>query len=203
MELDSLKKVWKEQQTASFSREEILAMLKKKSSSVAKWIFYISLAEFAFWILLSFIIPESKLELNKSTQNFIEILTIINYIVIISFIVAFFSNYRKIKVEQNIKQLLKNIFKIRKTVQYYIIYNLAMIVISIILSTLWIMAYNADILNIPAEMKDNSIFWGGFILSLLIFILIILTVLFFFYRLLYGFLLRRLKKNYSEIKQLQ
>lgn len=203
MDLDNIKKVWKAQQTASFSREEILAMLQKKSSSIAKWIFYIGLAEFAFWLMLSFVLPESSLELNKSSKLFIEILSYVNYAIIIGFIAIFFINFRKIKAEENITQLLKNIFRTRKTVQYYIVYNLSMFVFSFILIVVWLMTTEPELLKISEEMRANSIFWIGFIFGILIFMVIILTILYFFYRLLYGFLLRRLNNNYKEIQQLQ
>lgn len=203
MDLDNIKKVWKAQQTASFSREEILAMLQKKSSSIAKWIFYIGLAEFAFWLMLSFVLPESSLELNKSSKLFIEILSYVNYAIIIGFIAIFFINFRKIKAEENITQLLKNIFRTRKTVQYYIVYNLSMFVFSFILIVVWLMTTEPEFLKISEQMRANSIFWIGFIFGILIFMVIILTILYFFYRLLYGFLLRRLNNNYKEIQQLQ
>lgn len=203
MDLDNIKKVWKAQQTASFSREEILAMLQKKSSSIAKWIFYIGLAEFAFWLMLSFVLPESSLELNKNSKLFIEILSYVNYAIIIGFIAIFFINFRKIKAEENITQLLKNIFRTRKTVQYYIVYNLSMFVFSFILIVVWLMTTEPELLKISEEMRANSIFWIGFIFGILIFMVIILTILYFFYRLLYGFLLRRLNNNYKEIQQLQ
>lgn len=203
MDLDNIKKVWKAQQTASFSREEILAMLQKKSSSIAKWIFYIGLAEFAFWLMLSFVLPESSLELNKNSKLFIEILSYVNYAIIIGFIAIFFINFRKIKAEENITQLLKNIFRTRKTVQYYIVYNLSMFVFSFILIVVWLMTTEPEFLKISEQMRANSIFWIGFIFGILIFMVIILTILYFFYRLLYGFLLRRLNNNYKEIQQLQ
>ncbi|PVX50957.1 hypothetical protein C7377_1287 [Balneicella halophila] len=203
MDINQLKNVWKEQKTTSFSREQILAMLKRKSSSVAKWIFYISLGEFIFWILFSLLLPESSLKLNNSSEFFVTAISVVNYIVIIGFIILFFINFKKIKVEQNVSELLANIFRLRKTVRYYIIYNLAMFVLSVILSTWWILIYDSEAINIPSNVKNNTAFWLGLVFAVFTVTLIIVISLYFFYRLLYGFLLRRLKKNYEELKQLQ
>lgn len=203
MELDNLKKVWKEQQTATFSRDEILKMLKQKSSSIAKWIFYISLGEFAFWILFALALPDSKLNLSENSKLLIEVLNWTNYTVIVVFIIAFFLNFQKIKAEQNITQLLRNVFRTRKTVQYYIIYNLSMFAISIGPTLVWVIFNDYTILRLPKELKSDTAFWVGFVFGTLLLTAIILVILYFFYRLLYGFLLRRLQNNYQEIKELQ
>ncbi len=203
MELDNFKKVWKEQKTASFSREEILAMLKEKSSSVAKWIFYISVAEFVFWIGISLIFPENQSELGEKANCFMRIATCVNYAVVIGFILLFFINFKKIKAEQNIKQLLKNIFNLRKTVRYYIIYNLSLFVgATLIVSILMFNDDTAEI-KIVENMQNSLLFWALFVFSFIVIVAVFFILLYFFYRFLYGFLLRRLKYNYEEIQQLQ
>ncbi len=203
MDLDNIKRVWKEQKNTSFSREEILAMLHKKSSSVAKWIFYISLAEFAFWIILAIVFPESDIKPDNTTINFINTTTVVNYVIVITFIIIFFRYYLKIKANQSINKLLKNIFNVRKTVQYYIIYNIAMFVISTIIGVVLILSSDESSIRIPEHVKDSNAYWAGVIVGITFFASILLTALYFFYKLLYGFLLRRLQKNYDEIKDLQ
>ncbi len=203
MDLDNIKKVWKEQKNASFSRDEILAMLQKKSSSVAKWIFYISLAEFAFWIVLSIVFPENEIEVDDTTAKFVNVMTYINYGIVIAFIIIFFQNYLKIKASQPINKLLKNIFNVRKTVQYYIIYNIAMFIITLIIGTLLFLSSDESSITIPKHVKNSNAYWVGVIVGITFFASILLTALYFFYKLLYGFLLRRLQKNYDEIKDLQ
>ena len=53
-ELELLKKDWKKDHTdfPKLSYNEIYKMILKKSSSIVKWIFIISLLEFAFWSLI-------------------------------------------------------------------------------------------------------------------------------------------------------
>ncbi len=202
MELDNFKKVWKEQETASFNREEILAMLKEKSSSVAKWIFYISIAEFFFWIGMSFILPENQSEIGENATFFMKIVTYVNYVIVIGFILFFFFNFKKIKAEQNIKHLLKNILNLRKTVHYYVAYNLSLFIGATLIVS--ILMFNDDTarINIPENMQGNILFWAIVILSFVVVTAVFSIVLYLFYRLLYGFLLKRLQRNYEEIQQL-
>ena len=55
-ELELLKKDWqkKEGLMPKLSYDEIYSMLWKKSSSIVKWIFIISIIEFVFWLAISF-----------------------------------------------------------------------------------------------------------------------------------------------------
>ena len=60
-ELDILKREWqtREQEFPKFTSKDIYPMLLKKSSSMVKWIFYISIAEMVLWTTLYFFVPES------------------------------------------------------------------------------------------------------------------------------------------------
>ncbi|MCB0372669.1 MAG: hypothetical protein KDD31_06665, partial [Muricauda sp.] len=66
-ELELLKKDWQKREAnlPKLSYDEIYKMIWKKSSSIVKWIFYISIIEFVFWagINLVFNDPESIQEL--------------------------------------------------------------------------------------------------------------------------------------------
>ena len=54
-ELDILKKDWNKEKVdyPKLSYDDIYKMILKKSSSIVKWIFIISILEFAFWIGIS------------------------------------------------------------------------------------------------------------------------------------------------------
>ena len=64
-QLDKLKKEWqnREQELPKLSYNSIYNMLLKKSSSIVKWIFIISIIELLFWIGLNLVIPEDNLKL--------------------------------------------------------------------------------------------------------------------------------------------
>ncbi len=63
--LDILKKEWqsREQNLPKVSQTDIYKMLLKKSSTIVKWIFVISIAELLFWIGINFLIPKENIEL--------------------------------------------------------------------------------------------------------------------------------------------
>ena len=87
-ELELLKKDWKKDNSKypKLSYDEIYKMILKKSSSIVKWIFIISLLEFAFWLLISFALKDTKMMEDVQALNMNHILiplTIISYIVLI------------------------------------------------------------------------------------------------------------------------
>ena len=63
-ELEILKSDWKKRQQnlPKLSYNEIYKMLYKKSTTIVKWIFIISIAELIFWTSLSLITPQSTHE---------------------------------------------------------------------------------------------------------------------------------------------
>ena len=65
--LDKLKENWQseEHELPKVSFDKIYKMLLKKSSSIVKWIFVISVIELLFWISLYFILPEDNMNMMK------------------------------------------------------------------------------------------------------------------------------------------
>ena len=61
-ELDLLKKDWKKNENSfeQVSEVDIYKMLHKKSSSIVKWIFYISLLELLFGVVLNIVLSFTK-----------------------------------------------------------------------------------------------------------------------------------------------
>ena len=57
-------------------------------------------------------------------------MTVVNYVVILFFVYKFFKNYKTISSTDSTKKLMDDIISTRKTVQYYIWYNLIMIAFS-------------------------------------------------------------------------
>ena len=207
-ELELLKKDWKKNdgQFKQVSENEIYAMLHKSSSSIVKWIFIISVIELLLGPLLGifFSNKEYNLMLEKyHLKTIILIFSIINYIVILYFIYKFYTNYKKINATDSVNRLLKNIIDTRKTVKHYITYNLSMgvVLILIVLSSQAI--YEPKIAKLIHEIGGNSnkgyliIFGAYFVITILI-----MTAIWLFYKLLYGFLLRRLNKNYKELQKI-
>ncbi|MCG2612549.1 hypothetical protein LZZ90_13620 [Flavobacterium sp. SM15] len=209
-ELDLLKKDWKknENQFPKISEKEIYSMLHKKSSSIVKWIFIISVLEIILWSAISFFTTDDKS--NKMLEIYhiktiLDVIMVINYGVIVFFIYLFYKNFRSIDATDNVKSLMKNILRTRKTVQYYIWYNLAIMAITFIIVLTGTIKYDNRFTQIAHQVSGsdkNLVFWIFLTGISLVFLVVFLVVFWLFYRLIYGFLLRRLHKNYEELKKI-
>src|SRR6218665_1275930 len=206
-ELDLLKKDW-QKNAGSFqqiSENEIYKMIHRKSSSIVKWILIISILEISFWTFSNIFINTDDV-LRKINHpeivKALEFLTYFNYVVVLIFVYIFYKNYKTISTTIATKSLMSAILKTRKTVQYYVWYNLGMIVVTAILSFFIAFVYNPDM-----EFLRDKLAMNGKAVFVTIGILILVILGFFgifwcFYRLIYGTLLRRLYANYKELKKI-
>jgi hypothetical protein len=149
-ELDLLKKDWQKNDNsfAVVSETEIYKMIHKKSSSIVKWILIISIMEVCLWTFLNvFFNSDDYFKKMKHDEiiTYINVLNYFSYGVVLVFIYLFYKNYIAISATVSTKQLMKDILKTRKTVQYYVWYNLGMIVLYCIIG------FIADYF---------SVFWG-------------------------------------------
>lgn len=208
-ELELLKKDWKksEPQFEQVSVEEIYAMLHKKSSSIVKILFYISIAELIFWILLNsipfFSSDAYKEQINmiyKNDTTFYIVLSV-SYAIILLFIYLLYKAYKNITATDSVRVLMQRILKTRKIIQYYVIYNLLMAFTAMVLGSYY------GIVNDPVIYEQfNGFNQTQIIISIgimVIFTLMFVLLTWVFYRILYGILIRRLLKNYKELKKLE
>lgn len=208
-ELDLLKKAW-QKDAHSFeqvSESEIYKMLHRKSSSIVKWILVISVLEFAAWAIVNILFNTDEALKSLHAENFsicLKVLTYVNYVVVIYFIFAFYRNYAKISTITSTKQLMQDILRARKTVQYYVWYNLSMIFVSTVLGFVMAFVYNPKLDALRDKIAHEESYKT---LSITICIIVLTTIVFMgifwlFYRLLYGILLRKLNTNYKELKKI-
>lgn len=206
-ELDLLKKDW-QKNSGSFqqiSETEIYKMIHRKSSSIVKWILIISILEISFWTFSNLFINTDDVLRKMNHPEIVmalEFLTYFNYIVVLIFVFIFYKNYKTISTTIATKSLMSAILKTRKTVQYYVWYNLGMIVITAILSFFIAFVYNPDM-----EFLRDKLAMNGKAMFVTIGILFLVILGFFglfwcFYRVIYGTLLRRLYANYKELKKI-
>ena len=205
-ELDLLKRDWQKNDAfEQVSEVEIYKMLHKKSSSIVKWIFIISILEIMLWTVISvFFNTDDYLKNIKHEELdfYFEALTVFNYAVILAFIYLFYKNYMAISTTVSIKQLMKDILKTRKTVQCYVWYNLGMVALSLLFGFYIAFAYNPDVAVLMDKIDNNT---KVMVVTIGVFVLIIaafLGLFWLFYRLLYGTLLRRLFANYKELRKI-
>lgn len=209
-ELELLKKDWKKQEGSfqQISENEIYGMLHKGSSSIVKWIVIISILELVLWASISFFTADEEYFKTLKIYHLdtaMPMISVINYGVILFFIYLFFKNYRNINTTDTVKQLMQSIIRIRKTVKYYVWYNLAMTAFSFILVFIFQFMYDPNIRKMIAKMSQNintNTFYCIMIAIYAVIIVVFIGLIWLFYRLLYGILLKRLQKNFDELKKI-
>lgn len=212
-ELELLKKDWQKKEIAvpKLSYTEIHKMIWKKSSSIVKWILTISILEFTLPHLL-YLVPswQDGLQVyeNIGVSKYLFGLSIFSYGIAAYFIFQFYQRFKEISVLDSSKNLMKKIIKTRRTVKHYVIFSLSMIMLTIMVMVIGIYL-SEDIAAAFPELKDGldkvSPEKLRITLMLTIGIFGVLLTLFMggVYFLLYGLLLRKLNKNYKELKQLE
>ena len=208
-ELDLLKKAW---QKDSYSYEqvsemEIYKMLHKKSSSIVKWILIISIIEVLFWAVISIYFKVDEYLKNLNAENlsmYFQVLNVVNYVVILWFIYNFYKNYIKISTIASTNQLMHDILKTRKTVKYYVWYNLLMSLLSMIAAFVMEFEFNPRMQIVKNQIANENNYQTLFVTVgiILLSIIVFIGLVWLFYRLLYGILLRKLYINYKELKKI-
>lgn len=210
-ELDILKKDWKKQEGnyPRLSYDQIYNMLWKKSSSIVKWIFVLSIVEFLLWAVLNiFLMNEdywAELERIHLT-GFTIAVYIIGYAITFYFIFQFYRNYKRISATDDSVTLMDNILKTRKTVKLYIAYVIISTFITSLVSIYFTFDYhisNTEAIDQAKDYSFNAMQWFIFLGVTTLIIVLVLGLIWLFYRLLYGILLKRLHKNYKELKKLE
>ncbi|EAZ95182.1 hypothetical protein FBBAL38_09344 [Flavobacteria bacterium BAL38] len=201
-ELDILKKDWKKQESSfqQIGEKEIYGMLHKGSSSIVKWILIISILEFLILRILDLSIfldnDYSKRMKENHIYDFEKIVTIFNFAILLVFIYFFYQNLKTINSSSSVKKLMQDIINTRKIVKYYVWYNLVLVGFTSAIVIYFQFMYDKNI-NQLYDKYEMFFILGGFL-----FVLTILFLFWLFYKLLYGILLRRLQKNYNELKKI-
>ncbi len=213
-ELELLKKDWqqREEHLPRLSYEEIYRMIWKKSSSLVRWIFYISIIEFTLPHLL-YLIPSVRDQGNfefarrLGIEGWMMAMTVVQYSVAIYFIYQFYKRYREISVLDDAGKLMHRIFRTRRTVKHYVIFCLSMVLLIFLLFIIG-MALDDNLvatLNLQggAEQMDPQKLKLIVIGVVAILGLLFTALMGLIYFLLYGLLTRKLKRNYWELKRME
>lgn len=216
-DLDSFKETWQQQPVQpKYDTSEIESMLNKSSRNYVKYILWISLVEFVLILganlyytflgedtadLVSVLgklgIDNSDQFQNTLTQLYLA-LKMVSLALTGIFVYLFYQNYRKINVEANLKKLILQIIKFKKTVQLFILANIVLV----ILFTLILGIFTFSVLaqqNI--ELTNPTII--GFVTGLLLTMGISVVLIWIYYRVVYGFILRRLGKNLEQLQNIE
>ncbi len=212
-ELELLKRDWqrREQELPKLSYEQIHRMIWKKSSSLVRWIFYISILEFLAPHLL-YLLPSFRDGMNYEVAENLGIkalligLTVVQYGVALYFIVQFYRRYREISVLDSARNLMNRIIRTRKTVMHYIVFCLSMILVffGVFIAGIF---FTDDLmgslhLNQPTNTDPEHLKWV--VMGIMAGAGILFTaVMGGVYFLLYGLLTRKLYRNYQELKRME
>ena len=212
-ELELLKKDWKENKSDDFknyTEKELFAMTKKRSVSIAKWVFIIALLELGFWFLIGYLMPSSS-----EDKEYYEALNSSPLIKGILYVLGEFAVYLpfvfigsllylnfKIRTEENPKKLMEKILLMKKCIQWYIRIFLGEIVVFFIISMILIFYTKYHTLE-GTELEELYLFAFVMFIPLLMFIFIFALFLRFIYHLVYGKLLHKLKQNYEELSRME
>lgn len=215
-DLDSFKKAWQEQPVQQkYDNSEILKMLNRKSRNYVKYIFWISVFEFLFFSVIGlfyffkgeetngFLNVLEKLGARKTPEvenNFDSIyliLKILSLLVTAYFVYKFYQNYRKIKIEENLKGLITRIIKFKKTVNAFILISIVLLVAFTSIFTVFIF-YALNSQNVEPANSAVTIFIIGTVLSTGLCVLLI----WLYYRLVYGIIMRKLDKNLTQLRDI-
>ena len=210
-QLDILKSKWQEQDASlpRYSSEKIKSLLHHKSSSIVKWLLFIAIGEFLFFSLLGAVAHA----FNKD-YDFIEIFgegfyygtSAFHYIVIFIFIYLFYKNYQNISADQPSRSLMKNILKTRRTMKYYIWYNLLYMMVVGMWGASIALDNDPQFIALKEMLSEDR---GELLVDLMVMGIFFVTyavmcgVLYLFYLLIYGILLKKLKRNYYELKKME
>lgn len=215
-DLDNLKKTWQEHTVEpKYSNTEIEAMLNKSSRNYVKYILCISIAEFlvilclntyytfssddagSFIKMLEKLGVQNTLKLQADFAHLYFVLKIISLLVTAFFVIRFYQNYRKIHVESNLKKLILQIIRFKKTVNLFILINILLLLAFTAVLTVFsfiALAQQSIHLNHPTLI--------GFIVGLVVMTLISVLLIWVYYRIVYGIILKRLGKNLTELQRI-
>ena len=203
-ELELLKKDWKENKSDDFknyTEKELFAMTKKRSVSIAKWVFIIALLELGFWFLIGYLMPSSSSEDKYQDIPFVDgIFSVMDMITILLpfvFIGSLLYLNFKIRIEENPKKLMGKILLMKKCIKWYIKIFLGEVALFFIISMALSFYTNYYIL----EGEELVALFVS--VMLIVFIFILVLFLRFIYHLVYGKLLYKLKQNYEELSRME
>ncbi|MFC0428890.1 beta-carotene 15,15'-monooxygenase [Chryseobacterium scophthalmum] len=216
-DLDSFKKTWQEQPVKQkYDNNEILKMLNNKSRNYMKYIFWISVVEFLLFSVLgvfyliqnnesdSFLSILEKMGVHRDSQlitkldNIYLIVKILSLVVTGFFVFKFYQNYRKIRVEEDLKLFIIRIITFKRTVNAFILTNIGLLLI--LISAL--IGFTFYILNVQ-NIEINSSTFTGFIVGIIVSTILCVILIWVYYRLVYGIIMSRLDKNLNQLKEIE
>lgn len=213
-DLDSFKKTWQEQPVQpKYDNSEILQMLNRKSRNYVKYIFWISVFEFLFFSVLGLFYffqdnesdsfrkileklgTEEAPEVENNFGHFYLAIKLLSVLITAYFVLKFYQNYRKIKIEENLKGLITRIISFKKTVNAFILISIVLLLAFTFVLIAFIF-YTLNSQNIQPSGSDLMVI----IVAITISTLLAISMIWVYYRLVYGSIIKKLDKNLEQLK---
>ncbi|ATL44925.1 hypothetical protein OZ664_08355 [Elizabethkingia sp. HX WHF] len=196
-ELELLKKDWNKDSVdfKTYSAKDVYNMIRKKTLSIVNILLLIGLSEALLWTIYYYM------------ETSVSILRLIIFILFLILILYF---YYKLNANNDVKMLMKNIFRLRKIILGYAAISGILIVSDNIINYKNNLQYAmAGFIEGWKGLPMNSIDPKSYIPSLISYILygigvfFILYIIYFIYKKTYGNILHKLRANYKELTKLE
>ena len=210
MDLDDLKSAWKSiPEEKKYNSDKIFEMLKKKSSSTIQWFFKFTLAELIIVLLFTLLSIFKGQAINGDKLVLENTLVYRNYVIgsactiifTFLFLLYSYSTYRKININDSIKNLMDQIIRYRKMVNIFI-FLIVVALISVSIPYYFELGRNIYIDKIGNGFdldKANTV--GYIAVSVAIVFILLITAI--YYAVIYWLFLRKLTKNLNELKDIK
>lgn len=214
-DIDQLKADWQKQDVQSkYGAGDIEQMLNHKSRNYVKYIYWISLLEFLVILLANayyYFVNDSsdsvshileKMNISNSKEiitkydNLYLIMKVLSFVITGVFVVLFYINFKKIKVESNLKKFILQIIRFKKTVNAFILVNIGLIVGFILIFGVYFMKLQSH-----TTLKSST--FTGLIVGFILAAAIGVGLLWLYYKLVYGIILNRLSYNLEQLKEIE
>ncbi len=180
-----------------------------------KYIFWISVVEFLFFSVLGlfyFFQEEESDSFRKvlerlGAQEAPEVennfghaylaIKIMSLLITAYFVLKFYQNYRRIKIEENLKGLITRIIKFKKTVNAFILISIVLLLTFTFVLISFIF-YTLSSQNIQPTSANLTIIIVGITISTLLAV----SMIWVYYRLVYGSIIKKLDKNLKQLKEI-
>lgn len=215
-DLDSFKKTWQEQPVQpKYDNREILQMLNKKSRNYIKYIFWISVVEFLFFSVLGLFYffqeeesdsfrkvlerlgAQEAPEVENNFEHVYLAIKVLSLLITAYFVLKFYQNYRKIKIEENLKGFITKIINFKKTVNAFILISIILLILFTFVLIAFIF-YTLNSQNIQPTNSNLTIIIVGITVSTLLAV----SMIWLYYRLVYGSIIKKLDKNLKQLREI-
>lgn len=201
-ELELLKNLWKNQDNFPKKQvKELQLIIKKKSLNILNWLIIINFIVIGILLLSSLLAEDTGIIIiNSKVTSFLKVLDYVLFLLpLISTIVCIYI-IRKIKTDNSVATLLKNIIDLKKTVRLLVI-SYFLVYLIILLIGLYASSFTIDNL-LQTENITESKAYIVFAITCIIVGGIYYGILWGIYKLTYRRFLKRLDENYKSLKEI-